>query len=50
MEKVKSTIKGKIILENLSDKAKVLLLMRNFRDAIEFAHNLLRKNWTKTEL
>jgi len=44
MEEIRPTIKGKLVFDNLSDKAKILFLMRNFRDAIEFAHNLLRKN------
>jgi len=50
MEKVRPTIKGKLVFDNLSDRAKILFLMRNFRDAIEFAHNLLRKNLDRNKI
>jgi len=40
---IQATIKGKLKIDDAIAKAKLLYLMRNFRDAVEFAHNLMRK-------
>ncbi|ADI31453.1 transposase, IS605 OrfB family [Staphylothermus hellenicus DSM 12710] len=44
------TIRGRLILNSIVDKAWLLLLMRNFRDAVEYAHNLLRKNVSENDI
>jgi len=43
MEEVRPTIKGRLIVDSPVDRAWLLLLMRNFRDAVEYAHSLMRK-------
>ncbi len=40
---IQATIKGRLEINDVVSKAKLLYLMRNFRDAVEFAHNLMRK-------
>lgn len=40
---IQATIKGKLKIDDIVLKAKLLHLMRNFRDSVEFAHNLMRK-------
>jgi len=49
-EEARATIVGKIEFENDTDKALLLYTMRLFRDAVEFAHNLLRKRLPKKEI
>jgi len=49
-EEVKPTIKGRLILNSSEDKAWLFLLMRNFRDAIEYAHSLLRDGMKDAEI
>ena len=41
---MQATIKGKLKIDDIVSRAKLLYLMRNFRDAVEFAHNLMRKD------
>ncbi|HDD63882.1 MAG TPA: hypothetical protein ENF53_01795 [Thermoprotei archaeon] len=41
-EEVKPTVIGKLVVDNLEDKAWLLLLMRKFREAVEMAHHLLK--------
>ncbi len=41
---IQATIKGKLKIDDIVLKAKLLHLMRNFRDSVEFAHNLMRKS------
>ena len=44
MEKeMKPTIKGKLLFDSLEDRALLLYAMRNFKDAVEYAHSLMRK-------
>jgi len=50
VEEVKPTIKGRLILSSSEDKAWLFLLMRNFRDAVEYAHSLLRDGVKDTEI
>ena len=40
---IQATIKGKLKIDDIVSKAKLLYLMRNFRDSVEFSHNLMRK-------
>ena len=49
-EEIRATIKGEIEFENAMDKALLLYTMRLFRDAVEFAHNLLKKGLTKNQI
>ena len=42
-EEVKPTVKGRLIVSSPEDRAWFLLLMRNFKDAVEYAHSLMRK-------
>ena len=44
MEKnVKPTIRGKLVFKSPEDKALLFYLMRNFRDAVEYVHFLVKK-------
>ena len=49
-EGARATIIGKIEFENDVDRALLLYTMRLFRDAVEFAHNLLRKKLSRNEI
>ena len=40
---MRPTIKGRLVVDSPVDRAWLLLLMRNFRDAVEYAHSLMRK-------
>jgi len=50
VEEVKPTIKGRLILNSSEDRAWLLLLMRNFRDAVEYSHSLLRDGLNDAEI
>ncbi len=51
MEKeVKPTVKGKLVIDSPEDRAWLLLLMRNFKDAIEYAHSLMRKGIKESDI
>jgi len=50
MEKVKPTIKGKLVLDSAEDKAFLLYAMRNFKDAVEYAHSLMRKGLKRNKI
>lgn len=47
---VRATIKGRLEAEDLASKALLLYAMRNFRDAVEFAHNLLKKGLKESDV
>lgn len=50
MEKeIRPTIKGRLVINNLRDKARLLLLIRNFKDAVEYAHSLMKKGMAERE-
>jgi len=49
-EEGRATIVGKIEFQNETDKALLLYTMRLFKDAVEFAHNLFRKDLPKNEI
>ncbi|RLE69206.1 MAG: hypothetical protein DRJ43_04300 [Thermoprotei archaeon] len=49
-EEVKPTIVGRLYLESPVDKAKLLHLMRKFRDAIEMAHYHMRRGRDVNEI
>lgn len=49
-EALRATIKGRIEFQSDVDKAKLLYLMRLFRDAVEFAHNLLRRKVNENKI
>jgi len=40
---VRATIKGRLIFNSIEDKALLLYTTRNFKDAVEYAHSLMRK-------
>jgi len=50
MEEVKPTIKGRLIVDSPVDRAWLLLLMRNFKDSVEYAHTLMRKKVSYNEI
>jgi len=50
MEEVRPTIKGKLLFNSLEDKALLFYVMRNFKDAIEYAHSLMRKGIKESEI
>ncbi|MBC7113095.1 MAG: hypothetical protein H5T34_03625 [Candidatus Methanomethyliales bacterium] len=50
MEEVRPTIKGKLILGSPSDRGWLLLLMRNFKDAIEYAHSLMKEGLSHAKI
>ncbi len=43
MEEIKPTIRGKLIVSSSEEKGFLLYVMRNFKDAVEYAHSLMRK-------
>lgn len=45
-----AVIKGHLVIEDSVTKAKLYHLMRNFRDAVEFAHNLLKRNVEESKI
>ena len=49
-EKVRPTVRGRLTLNSPIDKAWLLLLMRNFKDAVEYAHSLMRKSTPEGEI
>ncbi len=49
-KEVKPTVKGKLILDSPEDRALLLYLMRNFKDAVEYAHALMRKGMGENEI
>mgnify|MGYP000371378411 FL=1 len=50
MEEVRPTIKGKLLFNSLEDKALLFYVMRNFKDAVEYAHSLMRKGIKESEI
>jgi len=51
MEKeIKPTIRGKLILSSPEDRGFLLYVMRNFKDAIECAHSLMRRGVKESEI
>lgn len=40
---MRATIKGRLIFNSIEDKALLLYTMRSFKDAVEYAHSLMRK-------
>ena len=42
-KKMKPTVKGRLIVSSPEDRAWLLLLMRNFKDAVEYAHSFNEK-------
>ncbi len=50
MEKVKPTIKGRLIVNSSAERAWLFLLMRNFKDAVEYAHSLMRRGLSDGEI
>jgi len=49
-EKEVATVKGKLLFDSLEDKAFLLYAMRNFKDAIECAHSLMRKGIKESKI
>jgi len=49
-KEVKPTIKGKLILATPEDEGFLLYTMRNFKDAVEYAHSLMRKGVGENEI
>ena len=50
MEKeVKPTIRGKLIA-SYEDKGLLLYIMRNFKDAVEYVHSLMRRRVKENEI
>ncbi|PUA32281.1 MAG: hypothetical protein B7O98_06355 [Zestosphaera tikiterensis] len=51
MEKeIKPTIKGRLIVSSPEDRGLLLYVMRNFKDAVEYAHSLMRKGVKENEI
>jgi len=50
MEEVKPTVRGRLIVNSPEDRAWLLLLMRNFKDAVEYAHSLMREDIPDKEI
>jgi len=49
-EEVRATIKGKLAFDSDFDRALLFYTMRLFKDAVEMAHNLIRKQLKKNEI
>ena len=49
-EEIRATVLGKLDFENGENRALLLYTMRLFRDAVEFAHNLLKKGLSKNQI
>jgi len=49
-EEVRATINGKLVFNSDFDKALLLYTMRLFKDAVEMAHNLIKKKLKKNEI
>ena len=51
MEKeVKPTVKGRLIVNSPTDRGLLLYVMRNFKDAIEYAHSLMRNGYSDAQI
>ena len=49
-KEVKPTVKGKLIIDSPEDRAWLLFLMRNFKDAVEYAHSLMKNGIKENEI
>jgi len=49
-KEVRATVKGKLRFDSLEDKAFLLYAMRNFKDAVEYAHSLMRKGIEESKI
>jgi IS605 OrfB family transposase len=49
-KEVRPTIKGKLVLSSAEDKAFLLYVMRNFKDAVDYAHSLLKKGLKENKI
>ena len=51
MEKeVKPTVKGRLMMDSPANRGLLLHIMRNFKDAIEYAHSLMRKGIKESDI
>ena len=51
MEKeVKPTIKGRLTVNSPTNRGLLLYVMRNFKDAIEYAHSLMRNGYPDAQI
>ena len=47
---MRPTIKGRLIVDSPADRGLLLYVMRNFRDAIEYAHSLMRRGCSDSQI